>query len=159
MTARTFPFTDMPWTLMIVLVVIALPRTILVDLDIVPQESSLLYYVLALAPFAAWLAVAILRPTRRPFRDFIVLGILYGVSLIVAHQVLWHAPGAVHSIPSDAIEFAQGFSPGGQDLALRSYSAMISLGIGLGAGAAAALVAAIARVVRRAHRHSEGEHR
>lgn len=122
----------------------------LADLDIVAPESSLLYYVLALGPFAAWLAVAILRPTRRPVWDYLVLGVLYGLSLILAHQLLWHAPGAEHSIPQGAIDFAGGFAPGWQELALRGYTALVSLGIGIGTGLVAAVVAVIARLVRNA---------
>ncbi|MBC3192471.1 hypothetical protein H7X46_15505 [Pseudonocardia sp. C8] len=169
MRSRSFPLTDMPWLLMLVLVAIGLPRTVLADLDIVAPESSLLYYVLALAPFAAWLAVAVLRPTRRPVPDFLVLGVLYGLSLVLAHQLLWHAPGAEHSIPQGAIDFARGFAPAGQELALRGYTAVVSLGIGIGTGLVAAVAAVIARTVRNArHRHltrvtvpatsAEGEH-
>ena len=79
----------MPTWLMLALVAVGLPRTILADLDIVAPESSLLYYVLALTPFAVWLAVAVLRKSRRPFMDFLVLGVLYGLSLVVVHQLLW----------------------------------------------------------------------
>ena len=49
----------------------------------------MLYYILALTPFAVWLVVAIVRSSRRPFADFLVLGVLYGLSLMVVHQVLW----------------------------------------------------------------------
>lgn len=150
MTSRPFPLTDMPWVLVLVLVAIGLPRTVLADLDIVAPESSLLYYVLALGPFAAWLAVAILRPTRRPVRDFLVLGVLYGLSLILAHQLLWHAPGAEHSIPQGAIDVAAGFAPERQELALRGYTTLVSLGIGIGTGLVAAVVAVVARLVRHA---------
>jgi hypothetical protein len=86
---RRFPATDMPIWLMLVLVALGLPRTVLADLDIVAPESGLLYYIVALAPFAAWLVVAILRTSRRPFADFLILGVLYGLSLVVVHQALW----------------------------------------------------------------------
>lgn len=147
-------FTDMRWTLMLVLVAIGLPRTVLADLDIVAPESSLLYYVLALVPFAVWLVVAVVRPTRKPVLDFLVVGVLYGLSLILVHQLLWNAPGAGHSVPQSAIDFAEQVSPDARELVLRAYTAGISLVIGLGTGLACALVAAIAGRVRSSrHRH------
>lgn len=152
MTSRSFPLTDTSWPLMLGLVAIGLPRTVLADLDVVAPGSSLLYYVLALAPFAAWLAVAVLRPTRHPVRDFLVLGVLYGLSLVVVHQLLWHAPGAQHSIPQAAVDVADRFAPAARDLALRGYTALVGLAIGAGTGLVAAAVAVAARLVRNARR-------
>src|SRR3954453_517643 len=100
---RRFPLTDMPIWLMLVLVGLGLPRTVLADLDIIAPESSLLYYVLALTPFAAWSAIAIFRPSRRPFQDFLMLGVLYGLSLVLVHQVLWSVGSTLgHHPPQSA---------------------------------------------------------
>src|SRR5262245_46442431 len=74
---RPFWLTDMPTWLMLTLVVIGMPRTILGDLNVVPPESGILYFVIALGPYAAWIAVAIFRETRKPIADFIMLGVLY----------------------------------------------------------------------------------
>jgi len=127
---RTVPLTDMPIGLMLLLVGIGLPRTILADLDVVAPESGLFYYFLALVPFAAWLAVAIGRPTRKPIMDFLVLGVLYGLSLVVVHQILWDvAPPADYG---------------------RGTSISIAMMIGIGTGAVAAVAAVIARALRRA---------
>ncbi len=139
---RRFPLTDMPVWLMLALVAVGLPRTILADLNIVAPESSLLYYVLALAPFALWLAVAIWRRSRRPVRDFLVLGTLYGLSLLAVHQVLWDVgPSLGHHPPDGAVAFANRFSPAWRELALRAYTSGIAMMIGLGTGLVAALVA------------------
>jgi hypothetical protein len=86
---RTFPATDMPVWLVLALVALGIPRTVLADLDVVPPESGLLYYCLALIPFAVWLAVAIRRRSRRPLPDFLMVGALYGVSLAIVHQLMW----------------------------------------------------------------------
>jgi hypothetical protein len=136
----------MPTWLMLTLVALALPRTILADLDLVAPQSSPLYYVLALAPFAVWLVVAAGRRSAKPFMDFLVLGFLYGLSLVAVHQVLWdvaisrgHRPSAV------AVDFAQQFGSGYHELALRGYTVMIALAIGVGSGLVAALVAVVAR--------------
>jgi len=148
-SSRPVPLTDMPWALLLILVAVGLPRTVLADLDIVVPESSLLYYVLALAPFAAWLVVAVVRPTRKPVMDFLILGLLYELSLILVHQLLWNAPGAEHSIPEGAITFAEQFDSGIRELVLRLYTAAISLGIGIGTALVAAAIAAIATWIRR----------
>lgn len=147
--AHSVPFTDMSWALMLVLVGIGLPRTALVDLDILTPEGSLLYYALALVPFAAWLGVAMLRPTRRPVMDFLVLGVFYGVSLILVHQLFWNASGAGHSVPQSAIEFTERFGPSLHDPILRLYTSGIALVIGIGTGLIGAAVAALAGSVRR----------
>ncbi|WP_143591158.1 hypothetical protein [Thermoactinospora rubra] len=143
----------MPAWLLLTLVAIGLPRTILADLDIVPPESGLLYYFLALAPFAAWLAVAVLRETRKPIMDFLVLGSLYGLSLAVVHHALWNADaGYGNRPPAGAVGFAGNFSPALQDLALHGYTIMIAMAIGLGSGLAVAVAAWVAGKVR-AKRH------
>ncbi|MEU4419942.1 hypothetical protein AB0F81_04910 [Actinoplanes sp. NPDC024001] len=135
----------MPVWLMLVLVGLGLPRTVLADLDIVAPESSLLYYVLALTPFAVWVLVAIVRRSRRPFADFLVVGVLYGLSLVVVHQVLWGVgPSLGHQPPESAVDFANQFSPAWRGLALRGFTSGIAVVIGVGAGLAAAVIAAAA---------------
>ncbi|GAB2479878.1 hypothetical protein GCM10027063_22270 [Promicromonospora xylanilytica] len=105
--------------------------------------------MLALAPFAAWLAVAVLRPTRRPVMDFLALGLLYGVSLVLVHQVLWDVgPSLGHNPPDAAVTFARSVDPALYDLALRAYTSMVAIGIGLGAGLVIAAAAAVASAVR-----------
>jgi len=139
---RRFPVTDMPTWMMLALVALGLPRTVLEDLDIVAPESSLLYFVLALTPFAVWLAVAMVRRSRRPFMDFLVLGFLYGLSLVAVHQALWNVGESLgHHPPASALDFAAQFSSGWRDLALRGYTSGIAMVIGVGTGLVAALVA------------------
>jgi hypothetical protein len=139
---RRFPATDMPIWLMLVLVALGLPRTVLADLDIVAPEDSLLYYILALTPFAVWLVVAILRRSRRPFRDFLVLGILYGVSLLVVHQSLWDlGPSLGYHPPQSAVDFADQFSPAWQQFAQRTYTSGVAMLIGVGTGLVVAVTA------------------
>lgn len=142
---RRFVLTDMPTWLMLALVAVGLPRTILADLDIVAPESGLLYYFLALTPFAVWLGVAVARRTRRPFMDFLVLGVLYACSLVVVHQALWDVgPSLGHRPPDGAVSFAEQFSGVWYDVALRGYTTVIALGIGVGTGLVIALVAVVA---------------
>jgi hypothetical protein len=127
--SRRFPATDMPVWLLTALVALGIPRTVLADLDVVVPESGLLYYCLALVPFAVWLFVAIARRSRRPFSDFVMVGLLYGVSLAVVHQVMWT-----------------------EGLALQHVG--IAMMIGLGSGVVVGLVALAANAIRRARRVS-----
>jgi drug/metabolite transporter (DMT)-like permease len=139
----------MPAWLVLALVAVGLPRTILADLDIVEPESGLLYYFLALVPFAAWLAVAVFRKTSKPVMDFFVLGVLYALSLSIVHQVLWNATaGYGHEPTAGAVNFAEKFSPAFQEIALRGYTVGIATIIGVGTGLAVAIVAAVAGLVR-----------
>ncbi|MGH3499683.1 MAG: hypothetical protein ACRDQA_02095 [Nocardioidaceae bacterium] len=83
--------TDWPAWLLLGLIALGLPRTILADLGVVAPESSWIYSVLALTPFAVWFAVAILRRTGSPIKDHLVAGALYGLSLVIVHEALWAA--------------------------------------------------------------------
>lgn len=127
---RNLVGTGMPVWLVLVLVGLGLPRTILSDLGVVEPEGSWVYYVLALTPFAVWFAVAAFVRTRTPFRDHLVVGALYGLSLVVVHEALWAVGSSL-----------------GQHTALDGFAAhatsfgiamMIGLGVGLTAGAVAA---------------------
>lgn len=147
--SRRFPLTDIPVWLLAVLVGLGLPRTVLADLGVVEPESGLLYYLLALTPFVAWLGVAVLRRTDRPFMDFVAVGLVYGLSLVLVHQLLWSvaAPSA-HSALAGAIRFAERFDAGLYEVALRGYTVIIAMVIGIGTGAVAAVVALVAQKVR-----------
>jgi hypothetical protein len=144
-----FPFTDMPTGLLLLLAAVGLPRTILADLDVVPPESGLLYYVLALSPFAVWLAVAVLRRSVRPFCDFLVLGAVYGLTLIAVHLAFWGAAaGYGNRPPAGAVDFAEQFSADWYDTALRAHISAVALVIGIGSGIIVALVAVTAHAWR-----------
>jgi len=143
--------TGMPAWLLLGLVALGLPRTVLADLGIVVPESSLLYYVLALGPFAVWFAVAAIRRTPTPIRDHLVTGALYGLSLVVVHEALWNVGSASigHQPPQGAVGLAERFSsPLLRELVPHAYSLAIAMMIGLGVGVTAAVVAAVAARVR-----------
>jgi len=158
-TMPRFPATDMPVALMLGLVALGLPRTVLTDLDVVPADSGLLYYALALTPFAVWLIVAALRRTRRPLADFLVLGVLYGLSLVVVHQALWElGPSLGYHPPQAAVDFAESFDSSPRELAERAFTCGVAMVIGVGTGLVSALTACAARVwrTRRARTSASG---
>lgn len=147
---RTVLGTDMPAWLLLGLIALGLPRTVLADLGVVAPESSSIYYVLALAPFAAWFAVAVFRRTRSPIRDHLVTGTLYGLSLVVVHEAMWNVGSASlgHRPPQSAVELADRYGSPLREVVLHGYSFVIAMAIGLGVGVTAAVVAVIAHRVR-----------
>jgi len=146
---RTLLGTEWPGWLLLVLIALGLPRTVLADLGIVAPESSWIYYVLALTPFAVWFALAILRRTRSPIRDHLVAGTLYGLSLVLVHEALWAFGSSLgHHPPEGAVTLAERLSPPLRDLVLHGYTSLIAMVIGLGVGLVAAIVAVVANRVR-----------
>lgn len=146
---RSLLGTEMPGWLLLVLVALGVPRTVLSDLGVVTPESSWVYYVLALAPFAVWFAVAVLRRTGSPIKDHLVAGALYGLSLVVVHEALWNAGSSLGHHPSQsAVRLAEQVGPSLRDLVPHGYSFVIAMMIGLGVGLTAGLVAAVANRVR-----------
>ncbi|MQA95173.1 MAG: hypothetical protein GEV11_11215 [Streptosporangiales bacterium] len=149
MSQRTLLGTQWPGWLLLGLIALGLPRTALADLGIVTPESSWIYYVLALTPFAVWFAVAILRRTRSPIKDHLVAGALYGLSLVIVHEALWATGASLGQYPpQSAITFAERFGPALRDLATHGYTTLIAMVIGLGVGVIAAIVAAVSNRVR-----------
>lgn len=129
---------EMPGWLVLLLVGLGLPRTILSDLGVVEPEGSAIYYVLALVPFAVWLAVAIVRRTGTPIRDHLLTGAVYGLSLVVVHEAVWAAgPSIGHRPPQSVV-----------GLAGHGYAFAIAMMIGLGVGLVAAAIATAAKGVR-----------
>jgi hypothetical protein len=145
---RTFILTSMPVWLVMVLTFIMVPRTLLSDLGIIIAETPV-YYVFALTPYAVWLSIALLRKSEKPFQEFLVLGVLYSLTLILIHQTLWNNGTELgHQLPQAALDFGARFGPSLRDLAVRGYTIMISLLIGVGSGAVVGLIAAAARYIR-----------
>lgn len=143
--------TELPAWLLLALVALGLPRTVLADLGVVGPESSWLYYVLALTPFAVWLAVALFRRTSSPLKDHLVAGALYGLSLVVVHEALRAAGSSLgHRPPQPGVTLAERFGSPLRELVLHGYMLVIAMTIGVGVGLAAGIVAVVARRVRTA---------
>jgi hypothetical protein len=146
---RTFLLTSMPAWLVLVLTLIMVPRTLLSDLGIILAETPV-YFLFALTPYAVWLSIALFRKSEKPFLDFLVLGVLYSLTLILIHQLLWNNGTALgHQLPQAALDFGARFDPPLRDLAVRGYTIMISLLIGIGSGMVVGLIAAAAGSIRK----------
>lgn len=141
---------DLPVWAMLILVALGLPRTVLADLGILEPEGSWLYYVVALTPYAVWLAVAALRRTATPLRDHLIVGVLYALSLVAVHELFWNVESSQgHNPPQGAIDLAQGFASPIRELVIHGYEFGVATMIGVGSGAVMALVALTATGVRR----------
>lgn len=78
----------LPFLGLVGLASLALPRVILHDLHVL-DEPDPINWILALTPFAIWITVAVVKKVPNPFLTVLVIGALYGVMLVVTHQILW----------------------------------------------------------------------
>lgn len=139
----------MTWWTMVGLAALGLPRTVLSDLGIIETDGSVLYFVLALGPYAVWLAVAVLRRTPRPLRDHLLTGVLYGLSLVVVHELLWSVETSQgQDPPQAAIDLATRFDSPLSDLVIHGSEFGVAMMIGVGSGLVMALIALIANWIR-----------
>ena len=81
---------QIPLNVLVILALLALPRVIMHDLRIIPLDSAL-YKFFAVTPFLIWLGFAVMAKTSRPFKDFLTLGIIFGIFLAITHQITWDA--------------------------------------------------------------------
>lgn len=70
------------------LAAVALPRVILHDLHLI-AEGSPITWLLAVGPVALWIAVSLAKRVPNPFLTVLVIGAVFGVMLVVTHQLLW----------------------------------------------------------------------
>lgn len=140
---------DLPLWAMLGLVALGLPRTVLTDLGILEAEGSTVYYVVALVPYAVWLGVALLRRTRTPLRDHIFTGILYGLSLVLVHELLWNVESSQgHNPPQAALDLARDFASPIAEAVVHGYEFAIAMMIGTGSGVVMAIIACVATSLR-----------
>lgn len=86
-TARRHPLGLSFWAL-VGLASVAVPRVILHDLHII-EEGNPIAWILAIGPVALWIAVAVVKRVPNPFLTVLVIGAIFGVMLVVTHQLLW----------------------------------------------------------------------
>jgi hypothetical protein len=84
---RLRELTGLPARALLALAALGLPRAVLHDLSHGGDGVNLL---LSLAPPALWLAVVVRTAGAAPFTALLVIGLLYGIGLAAAHQLLWH---------------------------------------------------------------------
>jgi hypothetical protein len=137
---------DLPIIAIALLAALTLPRVVVHDLRLIEIDSPA-YTALAVAPLLIWLLVALFRRTQRPFFDFLVVGLAYGLFLGVTHQILWDASWAGNP-PHMGGNLAGKLNPFVESLILRAFALGSSIVTGLVFGAAFGIVAVMATKFR-----------
>ncbi|MCC9195087.1 hypothetical protein LOC59_15730 [Arthrobacter sp. zg-Y916] len=97
-TAPARLYFGMPLTLMAGLALLGLPRVILHDLHLLGERSPGTW-ILAIGPVLVWIAVTVLSRSPRPFLSVLVIGLIFGVLLVLTHQLLWTSAFAGNTSP------------------------------------------------------------
>lgn len=124
--------------LIVALALLAAPRVVLHDLGII-HEGTFVNALFVFVPPAAWIAVAVLRRVPNPFLTLLAVGAVYGVFLLLGHQLLWHL--AWEGDPPSLGGNLSDLPPGLQEAIMRGFSGVGSLATGTLVGAASGLVA------------------
>lgn len=78
----------LPVLALIGLAAVALIRVVLHDLHVI-EEGSPITWILAIGPVVLWIAVAVVKRVPNPFLTVLVIGAIFGVMLVITHQLLW----------------------------------------------------------------------
>ncbi|MDP9796783.1 hypothetical protein J2S43_005295 [Catenuloplanes nepalensis] len=121
------------------LALIAVPRAVLHDLEII-HEGTFVNALLVAVPLLIWVVVVVAARVPRPFPALLVVGAFYGIGLAVVHQVLW-------SVDAD---LGGRLPPWAEQGVIRTFAVLSSLFTGLLTGAVTGLVAwACTALIRR----------
>ncbi|GAA1103186.1 hypothetical protein [Nocardiopsis metallicus] len=141
------PGLGLPFLAVVTLALIAAPRVVLHDLGII-QEGTFVNSLFVFVPPLVWIAVVLWRRVPNPFLTLLTVGAVYGVLLMLGHQILWNTTweGAPPSLGGNL----SGLSPALQEVFTRGFAALSSLVTGTLVGAVCGLVAwAIGKLLRR----------
>lgn len=132
------PAIGLPWAAVIGLALLAVPRVVLHDLDLV-HEGTFVNLLLVVVPPILWIAVVLRARVRRPVTTILAVGGVYGVLLAITHQVLWNV-----GLDTATLQLGgnlAGLSPGAREVVFRIAGAVSSLATGLAVGAVTGVVA------------------
>lgn len=128
----------LPFVAIIGLALLAVPRVILHDLDLI-HEGTATNALFVFLPPVVWIVVALAARVPKPFVTILAIGICYGVFLALGHQLLWGV-----SIADDPPRLGgnlAGLDPAAQAIIFRVFAILSSLVTGAVVGAIAGLVA------------------
>ncbi|WP_051426090.1 hypothetical protein [Jiangella gansuensis] len=80
----------LPLVAVVALALLAAPRVVLHDLDII-EEGTPLNAVFVFLPPLVWIAVVLVKRVPNPFLTILAVGACYGIVLALGHQLLWDA--------------------------------------------------------------------
>src|SRR5690625_7707742 len=79
----------MPWYGIFGLALLAAPRAVLHDLQVI-EEGTALNAVLVFVPPVIWVVTALALNVRRPVLTLTAVGAAYGIILALVHLILWN---------------------------------------------------------------------
>lgn len=132
------PVLGLPVYAIIGLALLAAPRVVLHDLDLI-SEGTVLNAVFVFLPPVIWIVVAVLARARNPFLTLLAVGACYGLFLAVGHQVFWGA--SFGDSPPQLGGNLANLDPGLESLIVRSFAAVSSVFTGVIVGAITGLIA------------------
>lgn len=132
------------------LALLAVPRVVLHDLDIL-HEGTPINALFVFVPPIVWIVAVVVAGGRRAFATVFAIGLVSGILLAVVHQLLWSTAFAGNA-PRLGGNLA-GLDPAVQEVIIRLFSIPSSLVTGALIGAIAGLVAwGLSALVGRARR-------
>lgn len=138
----------LPLAAIIGLALLAAPRVILHDLDII-HEGTAMNALFVFLPPVMWIVVALAARVPNPFITILVIGVCHGILLALGHQLMWGV--AFAEDPPQLGGNLVGLDPVARSVIVRFFAALSSLVAGAIVGAVAGLVAwGLAAVTRRA---------
>ncbi|NKY98754.1 hypothetical protein [Nocardiopsis alborubida] len=138
MTEQKRSAPGLSWTVMVVLALLAAPRVVLHDLDLI-QEGTLVNALFVFVPPLVWVVVAVLTRAPNPFLTLLVVGLLHGVLLALGHQLLWNT--AWEGDPPTLGGNLSDLPPAAHAVIVRGFSVASSLLTGAAVGAVTGLAA------------------
>lgn len=127
-----------PFVVVVLLAVLALPRAVAHDLALV-APGSLANTALSLGPMVAWVAVAVLA-SRRPLNTLLAAGAGYGLGLGLMHNLAWTSVWG-GTPPRLGGSLAGAWPPATEELLMRGATGLSSLAIGTVVGLLTGLLA------------------
>ncbi len=140
----------LPLVAIIGLALLAAPRVILHDLDII-HEGTAINALFVFLPPVVWIVVALAARVPHPFVTIFAIGICYGIFLALGHQLMWDIH--VRDNPPRLGGNLSGLDPTIQAVVFRTFAVLSSLVTGSVVGAITGLVAwVLAALTRRRRR-------
>lgn len=120
------------------LALLAAPRVVLHDLNIIEEGTSVNALFVFLPPLV-WIVTVLITRVPRPLITLLAVGLCYGVFLALGHQILWN-----HSLGDNPPQLGgnlAGLDPTAQSLIFRSFAVASTLLIGVVVGAISGAIA------------------
>ena len=137
----------LPLIAIVGLALLAAPRVVLHDLDII-HEGTAVNALFVFVPPVVWIMTALVARVPNPLITLLAVGLCYGVLLAVGHQILW-TPSLDGSPPRLGGNLA-GLDPSVQTLLFRAFATVSSLLTGVVVGALSGFLAwCLKAVIRR----------